>query len=163
MLPVNVRRPRNVSKPSAAILNIGKVIALAHVLGDPDEARGQAAEGVRERDTLRHLRHRDPRADGDADSASEGEAAEDPVVTDDVACGASVADDGDEHPELTEEEAAPRGLRTREAPQAQDEEDRRDDVAEAEDDGCRVTRLLPAPSRPRAPRDAGGTSAASGR
>ena len=44
-----------------AHLEVVSVLGLAQVLGDADERRREAAERVRERDSLGHLRHRDRR------------------------------------------------------------------------------------------------------
>ena len=57
------QKPRNDLEAERADLEVRAEArrALREVLGDADERRREAAERVRERDSLRHLRHRDPR------------------------------------------------------------------------------------------------------
>ena len=113
-LPVNVRKPRNTSRPSARASDDVEMDAVRIVLGDADQRRRQAAERVRERDSLGHLGHRDAR-DGGADDRADDEAGDDPVVGDDLLVEER-ADDGDQHADDADEDAAPRALRASSAP-----------------------------------------------
>ncbi len=82
------------------------------VVGRPDQRRRQAAEGVRERDPLRHGGHRDHQAQRDADRGADQRGHRDQHV----ALGRHVGpeqrrDDRDAEPDLAGEHPPPRGLR----------------------------------------------------
>ena len=78
-------------------------------LGDADQRRREAAERVRERDSLGHLGHRDPDRDRGADDRADDEPGDDPLVADDLVVEER-RDDGDEHADLAEDDAAARVL-----------------------------------------------------
>ena len=91
------------------------------VLADADQRRRQRAEHVRERDALRHRRHRHELAERVADDVPMHEARDDPRVGEDLLVQQR-ADDGQQHAQRGELHAAPRLVRLGQAAQAEDEQ-----------------------------------------
>ena len=130
-------------------LERAEVLAVPEELRDADEGRREAAERVRERRPLRHGRHRDPEAHRDADRRAREEPDDDPLVAHDVVVEQR-ADDGEQHPELGHEHAAPGRVGMAQALEAEDEEDRGGEVGELDEQGLRAhffSRLGPASLR----------------
>src|SRR5207248_11052658 len=101
--------------------------AVAQVVGDADQRGGEGAEGVGKGGALGDRRNRDPDRHRSSDGRADDEADRDPAVIDDLVVDQR-ADDGEEHADLGEEHSAARGLRMAQAPEPEDEEDRRGEV-----------------------------------
>jgi hypothetical protein len=108
-------------------------VAEPQVLGDPDERRRDGAEHVRDGDPLGHRRHRDPDAERVPDHRAEREPGEDPLVAQDLVVEER-PHDREEHPERGELHAAPGAVGDGEAPEPEDEQDRRREVGGLDED-----------------------------
>src|SRR6185436_1457022 len=93
--------------------------------------------GMRERDPLRHLGHRDQQAHRDADDGADDQPADDPPVVDDVAVHQR-AQDAEHHAQHRHLHAPPSRLRVREHPEPDEEEERRDEERYPVDDDAPV-------------------------
>jgi hypothetical protein len=100
------------------------VLEPQHVLGDADEARGEAAEGVRTGGPLGHRRQRDPR-ERDAERGADRERDDDPQIARDLGVQQR-ADHRDRHADDAGQHAAPGGLGAVQPAQREDEQRRRD-------------------------------------
>ena len=98
-------------------------------LGDADQGRGNGAEGVRKRGSLRHGRHRNPDGEGRADQRAEDQAGDDPSIELDVMVEERT-DDGGGHAALGQKHAAARRVGMAEPLEAEDEQNGRDQISE---------------------------------
>ena len=98
-------------------------------LRDADERGRERAEGQRQRDSLRHRGHRHPHAHRVADDDADHQSGDDPPVVDDRVVEQR-AGDGEQHAERRHLHSAPCPVGARETAQSQNEQDRRNEVAD---------------------------------
>ena len=114
-LPVTVSEPSSTSKPSAAICAVPiaprRRATRCSTPATPTSVAASAPKHERDRDSLRHRRHRHPHAERIADDRAEHEPAGDPVVVDDLVVARSVPHDGEQHADRGQLHAAPRLVR----------------------------------------------------
>src|SRR3954465_5842972 len=97
------------------------------VMGYADQCRGESAEHVGNGNALRHRCHRNEKSDGNSDDGPEDQAANDPVVTNDILLHQR-ADNREQHAESGVVHAAARFFRRCEPLQPENEQDRRRQV-----------------------------------
>ena len=102
------------------------------ILGHADERRRERAERERERNALRHCRHRHPHPERVPHNDADHHAERDPLVIDDLVVDERTRD-GEQHPHGCLLHAAAGLVRTREAAESEDEEDRRADIRDLDE------------------------------
>ena len=95
----------------------------------PTSVAASALKVSEMRDSLRHRRHRHPHAHRVADDDAEHQSADDPAVVDDRVVEQR-AGDGEQHADRRLLHAAPCLVGPRETAQSENEQDRRDEVAD---------------------------------